>query len=216
MLIALALATATIATPPLGWAPVAPLGPLTSMTLSVHAAPARRSIVPQVLDEAAAIWRGSGLTLRWAMDDGDSEVSAAAPGCALRVTIEDGPPAASGTMMPLGWIRFDASNDPTDEIHLSFNNAQMLMQDAIGAAVAFRLTRSERTLLLSRALGRALAHEIGHYLLGSRSHSRTGLMQSERPATDFFTPGRERFAIAPAERTLIASRWTRFSTPSNQ
>ena len=38
-----------------------------------------------------------------------------------------------------------------------------------------------RNLILGRALGRALAHEIGHFLLRSRQHSETGLMQAAQP-----------------------------------
>jgi hypothetical protein len=34
-------------------------------------------------------------------------------------------------------------------------------------------------MFLARALGRALAHEIGHYLLGTREHTRHGLMRAE-------------------------------------
>src|SRR5262249_57346217 len=37
-------------------------------------------------------------------------------------------------------------------------------------------------ILLGRALGRALAHEIGHFLLDTREHSTHGLMRAE------FTP----------------------------
>jgi hypothetical protein len=214
MLAALALVAVTMATleivapaPRLPWTP-------TSITLSVHAAPGVPAAVTRLaLEEAAAIWRGVGLTLHWTIDD-RAGAAGAIPvpdeECALRVIVDDAPPPASGTMMPLGWIGFDA-NDPTEEIHLSFSNALALMQDVRGAGEAFRLTQMERNILLSRAVGRALAHELGHYLLGSRDHTRTGLMQTARPATDFFEPGSDRFAIAPAQQRLIASRWVKVS-----
>ena len=217
MFTALALAAATMAmalADGLPAAPVESVGVVTYITLSVHAAPKiKPAIVAAALDEAAAVWRGSGVALRWTIDPRDAEP--ADPGCALRVVIEDAPPAARGTMMPLGWIGFDGSNTPTDEIHLSFSNVMTLIQDAEGADVASRLTHVELNLLTSRALGRALAHEIGHYLLGSKEHTRSGLMQSGRPATDFFSPGRERFAIAPAQLKEIASRWTHLSASSH-
>jgi len=174
-----------------------------TLTLNVHVAPGVPApIVPDALEEAAAIWRGAGLTLHWVVDPAQSE-------CSLRVVIENAAPGASRRMLPLGWIGFDA-DEPSEDIHLSFNNALSLLQDVKGADEVFRLTNAERNALLSRALGRALAHELGHYLLGSREHTRTGLMQTARPATDFFDPGHGRFAIARSQERIVASRWPKF------
>ena len=44
-----------------------------------------------------------------------------------------------------------------------------------------------------------LAHEIGHYLLRSRDHARTGLMRAELRAIDLVEPHRERFELAPSD-----------------
>lgn len=176
-----------------------------TLTLNVHVAPGIPApIVPDALAEAAAIWRGAGLTLHWVVDPAESN-------CSLHVVIENAAPGGSHRMLPLGWIGFDA-DEPTEEIHVSFSNAVALLQDVKGAAEEFRLTAAERDALLSRALGRALAHELGHYLLGSREHTRTGLMQTARPATDFFEPGHGRFAIARFQERIVASRWPKFLT----
>jgi len=176
-----------------------------ALTLNVHVAPGVPApIVPEALEEAAAIWRGAGLTLQ-------SVVDPAEPGRSLRVVIENAAPGASRRMLPLGWIGFDADG-PTEDIHVSFSNALTLLQDVNGAEAVFRLTSAERNALLSRAIGRALAHELGHYLLGSRAHTRTGLMQTARPATDFFGQGRERFVIARSQERIVAARWPRFLT----
>ena len=61
-------------------------------------------------------------------------------------------------------------------------------------------------LLLSRALGRALAHELGHYLLKSRTHSAAGLMRAVRPSFQFFAPDRVGFGLTPEERAWLADR----------
>src|SRR5471030_2280777 len=110
MFAALALAAATMAAsnPSLRpqWTPA-------SITLSVSADPnIPRSIVPAALEEAAAVWRGAGLTLRWTIDEHAGPTSIADAGCALHVTIESAASAAPGTTMPLGWIGFEA-DDPT-------------------------------------------------------------------------------------------------------
>jgi hypothetical protein len=43
---------------------------------------------------------------------------------------------------------------------------------------------------LVRALSRSVAHEIGHYLLGSQEHRARGLMQGRRTADDIMESGR--------------------------
>jgi len=61
-------------------------------------------------------------------------------------------------------------------------------------------------LLLSRALGRALAHELGHYLLNSRAHAPNGLMRAIRPSSEFFSSSRLGFEITEQQRASLADR----------
>ena len=56
-----------------------------------------------------------------------------------------------------------------------------------------------RDLILGRVLGRALAHEIGHFLLRSRVHSAGGLMRALQPATALVAPDRRDFGLSPDE-----------------
>ena len=57
-------------------------------------------------------------------------------------------------------------------------------------------------MLLARAMGRALAHEMGHYLLASKEHTKNGLMQAHRTATEFFGPDN---AVVQARQTRSAA-----------
>jgi hypothetical protein len=61
-------------------------------------------------------------------------------------------------------------------------------------------------MLLGRAMGRALAHEIGHYLLASKLHTARGLMQASHTASEFFGADRRSFAIDAAQRQAVAAR----------
>src|SRR6266480_2177732 len=96
MLSALAVTAATIALPPL--------------MLGVHMA---RGIsdktVALALAEAAAIWRGPGVTLVWKVDrDGAIEAAAPCRSCVrMEVVFESGASADPFMPMPLGWIAFD-------------------------------------------------------------------------------------------------------------
>src|SRR5262249_59808629 len=57
-------------------------------------------------------------------------------------------------------------------------------------------------ILLGRALGRALAHEIGHFLLDTREHSTHGLMRAEFTPLDLLEEAtRPLYRLAPAPAT---------------
>ncbi len=60
-----------------------------------------------------------------------------------------------------------------------------------------------RDLIIGRVLGRALAHEIGHFLLRSRHHSAAGLMQSDLAAPDLVGSDRRRFVLSAEEAARL-------------
>jgi hypothetical protein len=56
-----------------------------------------------------------------------------------------------------------------------------------------------------RVLGRALAHEIGHFLLRSRQHSDVGLMRTRQSVYDLAGAGRQSFTLSASEMTRLLS-----------
>ena len=53
------------------------------------------------------------------------------------------------------------------------------MDGAAGVVgIVEQMPQSQRETLLARAMGRALAHELGHYLLASKVHTEHGLMKA--------------------------------------
>ena len=64
----------------------------------------------------------------------------------------------------------------------------------------------EVDVLLGRVLGRALAHELGHYLLRSGRHTRRGLMRGDRTIQEFLSAGRRGFEVDAAQRVVVAAR----------
>lgn len=53
--------------------------------------------------------------------------------------------------------------------------------------------------ILSRVLGRALAHEIGHYVLNAQTHSALGLMRAVQPVTELMELRDTNLALSPAD-----------------
>jgi len=193
MLIALALATVTIAFPP--------------VMLSVRPAPTIPSrFVRQSLEEAAAIWRDAGVTLWFEDDDCASGPTRIVPSVRMQVSFEEHSIASRPEALPIGWIDFDELGDPMRQIHLSIDNAMKILEGWQGVGTVSRMTSFERNLLLARILGRALAHELGHYLLSTKSHTKTGLMKAHHVAQDFLGLNRAGFEVDASQKALIAAR----------
>ena len=175
-----------------------------ALTINVSASPDIPSaLVARALDETDAIWRNSGFVFAWRQAPSDPAAAT------LRVVIgHNVRPVAEGGLA-LGWIRF-AETTPEQDIYISYANVEQLLAESPGVVgPADRMTRFERELLLARAMGRALAHEMGHYLLSSKLHTATGLMKAHRTATDFFGNDNRGFKLDTAQRSAITARLTR-------
>jgi hypothetical protein len=159
------------------------------------------ALVTRILEETDTIWRGSGFTFAWLRETGLPTT--------LRLTIDNAAGMRVDGATTLGWIRFDEHNVPDPEIHLSYSNAIDLLRLSIGVVGdTEHMPRAERELLLGRAMGRALAHEMGHYLLASKAHTEKGLMATKRSAVDLFSAQREHFRIDDVQRLTMAARFT--------
>jgi len=183
-----------------------PLPPLVITVTEMTEMPAH--LVPRVLEEANEIWNAAGVTLLWrrVSPQAAARMDQVPPATTLRILIGPARGIARENRMPLGWIQFD-DDGPGREIYVSYRNAvEYLNGSEAVVGIASRMTILEREIYLSRAMGRALAHELGHYLLASKAHTRRGLMQATHTASDFFDTQRRAFAIDAAQRQSVAAR----------
>jgi hypothetical protein len=219
MLIAAGLGAALIAAasfaPEGGEAPaVSASSPAARVVVHVFAEPGvSATLISRLLAEAAAIWRASGFEFVWQhvpRDPVPSErLREAGPSASstLRIVIGDYRSPSSQDRWPLGWIVFDDEHVPQPEIYLSHANAKSLMESARGVVgVINQMPASQREVLLARAMGRALAHELGHYLLASKVHTLRGLLQANRSASELFATASPGFQLDPSQRQQIAAR----------
>jgi len=157
------------------------------------------ALLSRILDETDAIWRGSGFSFVWQRNGGLPTT--------LTVTIDDAPSIHLEGQTTLGWIHFDDNGVPLPDIHLSYANAVGLLEQARGiVGPVGQMPRAERETLLGRAMGRALAHEMGHYLLASKVHTPKELMATKRSASDLFTADRAHFRIDDGQQAAVAAR----------
>jgi hypothetical protein len=197
--VALATSLAAASTP-------SPLPPLVVTVTEMTEMPPR--LVPRVLEEANAIWNAVGVTFVWrrVTPQAAARMDQVPAATALRIVIGPARGIAGENRVPLGWIQFD-DDGPAREVYVSYRNAVDYLIGSEGVVgIASQMTVLEREIYLSRAMGRALAHELGHYLLASKDHTRRGLMRATHTASDFFDAQRGAFAIDASQRQLVAAR----------
>jgi|KBSMisStandDraft_5_1062788.scaffolds.fasta_scaffold02177_9 hypothetical protein len=216
MLIATTVASVLIASiTSAAGAPAASSPAVPPMIVNVSAPGISPQLVKAVLAETDAIWRSSGVTFVWR----NAPAAAASPARAgvdaivtsvpntLRLTIGESRGASREGYLPLGWILFNDGTVPEQEIYLSYANARAMMEEARGVVgIINEMPLAQRETLLARAMGRAFAHELGHYLLASKMHTPRGLMKAVLTAVELFMPDTSAFRIEPAQRRAVAAR----------
>ena len=186
---------------------------LAPVALQVHAAPTVPvAIVEEALREAEALWRRNGIVIVTQttgceaeadrLTDSGSMPAAVVP---LDVEFDDATSTAKDYTVPIGSIVF-SNHVAVPDIHLSYANALWLLRDVYGDGGVNTMTTIERRTRLARALGRALAHEIGHYLLASKDHTSQGLMKAQHKAGELFGPSRHPFELTESQRSAAVAR----------
>ena len=160
--------------------------------------PMRRRLQESAMDEVTHIWARYAVDLR-RVGSGDPGRDGAVR---LTVVLADHP-EGKVTINALGSIAFvDGEPEPTI---VMYPNAVALLVSLI--KINNHLDQewpfALRDLVHGRVLGRALAHEIGHYLLRSRDHSVVGLMRARQSALDLTRIDRDGFTLSPGDRLRV-------------
>ena len=148
---------------------------------------ADRRMLSDIARQAREIWRPyADITFDQA---GEAVPSTAA----LRLTITDRVSTLSDSAS-LGWIEF-VDGRPSNAITISATAAAALMKASRWRELPGFVQRT----FLTRAMARAIAHELGHYLLASRAHAAEGLMCGQLTADDIMQPRRSSLRLDRAQ-----------------
>lgn len=152
--------------------------------------------------EVERIWAPYGVGFTWdAAGDGVADER-------LRLTIADPEtdrPQVSAAHTALAWIWFDTPTRPGREIQASVAAARRMVSGVRPGGRSLRLFPGMEETLLGRALGRSIAHEVGHFLLASPQHTDAGLMRAIFVPDDLLRFDEEDYALAPAELRSLSS-----------
>src|SRR5262249_50825245 len=150
-----------------------------------------RSLPPLALqsavDEAAAVWAPYGVTI-------DAVASCGCPDdpsqrLVVAIVESSTPSVKYGWRGPLGTITFNADGSPTSTLMLYWPDIKRFLgASGVVGGDDTRWPASIHERVLGRAVGRVIAHEIGHYLLRTRTHAATGLMRPVHTAGSLVEP----------------------------
>jgi len=168
--------------------------------LQIDQSIATRVHVLELQDEAEQIWQPYGVRITWSDSVAQREPF---PLTAVLGWRFDRAGAPSGPMV-LGRAVIGPSDPPTRPIRISFQatEATLALRRNAWTSVAGRLHDRE----MARALGRVLAHEVGHVLLALRVHEQTGLMREFFTPEDLARADRSAFALTPHSERRLRTR----------
>jgi hypothetical protein len=160
------------------------------------------TVAAAAVQEAAAIWS------RYRVVVDRTLPCASAPDEAIVLTVRTGRAQTRGSIdqpTALGAINFNDDGTPYSLVTIYFD---LLLRSVVLARLGDisedRWPAEVRQLVIGRALGRVLAHEIGHYLLGARGHSSNGLMRAVQPYYELFGQSGVGFVLTRTDEERLA------------
>lgn len=161
--------------------------------------------------EVESIWATAGVRLVWV--SGKSGESGATPRPDAYVVLRTGGAnevkaaamSRSAAFRQLGWVRINSRGERSHLIEVSLANVRLSLRYAWhdDGRLAFQ-PKAVQIVVMGRALGRVIAHEFGHWLLG-RGHEAEGLMKAELRAHE----------LMAVESPRLPGAWTDSSDTSD-
>jgi hypothetical protein len=160
-----------------------------------------------MLQEADAIWRAHGVAVVAATPDQAITPPTAEVRLDVRLDRPAPRPTAPLRRARLGAILFDHDNAPATTLTIDVAAVESTVARTRWGGRPFDLwPPAWRETFVGRALGRVLAHELGHYLLASRVHTADGLMRASFDGDELLRPARGSFAIATRDLPRLRAR----------
>ncbi|HEX5216621.1 MAG TPA: hypothetical protein VFV98_14265 [Vicinamibacterales bacterium] len=157
--------------------------------------------------EAAALWQPYGVRIQWSTTGEESRCSPVHASFDVRVEYQPTPAGKAPRTIVLGSTQLVSGTIDCAAIVLDYDATEEL----IGSSPAIGLfTLAGQTQAgpadIGRALGRVLAHEIGHVLLAESRHPLRGLMRKSFAARDLVTYQRRAYTLSREEVDRLRQR----------
>lgn len=163
------------------------------------------ALVESMASEAASIWESYGVRLQWRATPGPARC--AWTQASFDVLLDPPSPGARSSKVILGSTYLAPGVIDHVPIHVDRRATERVLGSLAFDQLARLLGRAGVDPSdVGRAMGRVLAHEIGHVLLATRDHQPGGLMRAAFIAADLLTPDRHSYRLSPAEVTRLRQR----------
>ena len=174
--------------------------PPTHVALTFGTSPLSAAVIRTAVGEAAAIWSPYHVVIDQALPCASAPDEAAV----IRVSTGASPAAGEPYQGNIGAIRFseDGTPDPLVVVYVDLLK-RFLAGVRFVLVPEYRWPPPLRERILGRGLGRVIAHEIGHYLLGA-PHAPAGLMRALQHTDELFAVPRTGFTLSQPELRRLA------------
>jgi len=163
--------------------------------------------IQSMQSEASAIWQPYGVQIQWPATPQD--VSCSRVHGTFEVIVQDQTPSAgtaSGSSV-LGSTHLAHAAIDDVVIFIDYDETQRLLESLSASRLITLVGHPDiGPLDLGRALGRVLAHEIGHVLLDTPRHQPSGLMRRAFAPDDLAARQRWTYTLSKKEVERLASR----------
>jgi hypothetical protein len=162
-----------------------------------------------LIAEASAIWKESRIVLRWLNADSTEDEASV-----LRVLVMARVVPTAGERSPLTVGELVRMEGPRALAIASVTGARRIVEESRFSFDDLPALHDRR---LGVVLGRAVAHEIGHYLLQTNTHATQGLMRARIDVREFADLRNGSFRlddVAQAHLDTLAARGTLSPTPT--
>lgn len=183
---------------------------LACVQLVIVGTPTAPDVIQHATKQAAAIWRPYGIVVGAEHDL--TMCPADTPTEAVTVVMSDVSAISAKLQLPrLGQIDFAADGTPDSEIVIASEYLQNEVEKASwsGQPLGNR-PQTLRRQAAGRAIGRVLAHELGHYLLRMPGHGPRGLMRPVYSIPALLEPQTRKYRLAERDaarlRALLLNR----------
>jgi len=170
-------------------------------------------LVTELEIEAERVWKPYGVRIEWT-DAGADEAPASdlAVDAILTERIDDERTTTWSAV--LGRTFLDRRSPGPLPIHLSFEATERMLALRPYSRASTVIAVHEREM--AWALGRVLAHELGHVLLGVVGHDETGLMRPVFRPEELTDRNRRPFRLACGSAGLLGERFRALTSPNRE
>jgi hypothetical protein len=154
----------------------------------------------QAVDEARNIWRSAGV----AVTSGRYGEPAPSGSSVVSLRLLGGVHKRSDGGLVLGWVMPAPNGGTVPTVFISLGSLNEFLSDGgLRPSPFAQRPLALRQRLTGRAVGRIMAHELGHYLLNGGEHAKRGLLRPHYSPEDLTVPWLAGFQIPSPDRLAI-------------